>query len=103
MGFLTRLVMAALGLRLASKLVPGLHVEGGWSLIVMFGGFTIGSFGSAPLGAAIVSAAGWLASWLVGSRSCADMVVQHPKSEHCGPPTAAHLLASGMLGMAHER
>ena len=33
MGFLTRLVLAALGLWLASELVPGLHVEGGWTLV----------------------------------------------------------------------
>ena len=33
MGFLTRLVVAALGLWLASELVPGLHVEGGWTLV----------------------------------------------------------------------
>ncbi len=33
MGFLTRLVVAALGLWLASALVPGIEVEGGWTLI----------------------------------------------------------------------
>jgi multiple sugar transport system ATP-binding protein len=33
MGFLTRLVLAALGLWLSSELVPGLHVEGGWTLV----------------------------------------------------------------------
>ena len=33
MGFLTRLVVAALGLWLASALVPGIEVGGGWTLI----------------------------------------------------------------------
>ena len=33
MRFLTRLVVAALGLWLASALVPGIEVEGGWTLI----------------------------------------------------------------------
>ena len=33
MGFLTRLVVAALGLWLASVLVPGIEVGGGWTLI----------------------------------------------------------------------
>ena len=33
MGFLTRLVVAALGLWLASALVPGIEVEGAWTLI----------------------------------------------------------------------
>ncbi len=33
MGFLTRLIVAGLGLWLASELVPGMDVQGGWTLI----------------------------------------------------------------------
>jgi putative membrane protein len=33
MGVITRLIVVALGLWLASELVPGIKVEGGWTLI----------------------------------------------------------------------
>ena len=45
----------------------------------MFDGFTIDGFGSALLGAVIVSVTGWLASWLVGSRGRMKMIVQYQR------------------------
>src|SRR5919112_3025693 len=33
MGLITRLIVVALGLWLASELVPGIEVQGGWTLI----------------------------------------------------------------------
>ena len=126
MGFLTRLVLAALGLWLASELVPGLHVEGGWTLVgaalllgvvnavvrpvlvvltlpftiltlglfllvinagmlglvaAMLDGFAIEGFGPAVLGALIVSATSWLASWFIGRRDRVEVTVQHRQLE----------------------
>ncbi len=126
MGFLTRLVVAALGLWLASELVPGLHVEGGWTLVgaalllglvnavvrpvlvvltlpftiltlglfllvinagmlglvaATFDGFAIEGFGSAVLGAVIVSATSSLASWFIGRRGRVEVMVQHRRFE----------------------
>ena len=126
MGFLTRLVLAALGLWLASELVPGLHVEGGWTLVgaavllgvvnavvrpvlvvltlpftiltlglfllvinagmlglvaAMLDGFAIEGFGPAVLGALIVSATSWLASWFIGRRDRGEVTVQHRQLE----------------------
>jgi len=116
-----RLAVAALGLWLASALVSGLHVDGGWTLVgaalllglvnaivrpvlvvltlpftiltlgffllvinaamlglvaAMFDGFTIEGFGSALLGAVIVSATSWLASWFIGSRGRIDVMAE---------------------------
>lgn len=126
MGFLIRLIIPALGLWLASELVPGIHIEGGWTLIgaalllglvnavvrpvlvlltlpftiltlgffllvinagmlglvaSMFERFTIEGFGSALLGALIVSVTGWLASWFIGPRGRVEVMVQSRRFE----------------------
>ncbi len=120
-----RWAVAALGLWLASALVSGLHVEGGWTLLgaalllglvnavvrpvlvvltlpftiltlgffllvinaamlglvaTMFEGFRIDGFGSALLGAVIVSVTGWLASWFIGPRGRIDVIVERRQS-----------------------
>ena len=121
MGFLTRLIVSALGLWLASELVPGIEVRGGWTLVgaaillglvnavvrpvlvvltlpftilslglfllvinaamlglvaAMFDNFRIAGFGSAILGAIIVSITGWLASWFIGPRGRVEVLVK---------------------------
>ena len=121
MGFLTRLIVSALGLWLASELVSGIEVRGGWTLLgaalllglvnavvrpvlvvltlpftiltlglfllvinaamlglvaAMFDGFRIAGFGSAVLGAIIVSLTGWLASWLIGPRGRIEVIAK---------------------------
>jgi putative membrane protein len=47
----------------------------------MFDGFTIEGFGSAVLGAVIVSATSWLASWFIGRRDRVEVTVQHRRLE----------------------
>jgi uncharacterized membrane protein YvlD (DUF360 family) len=42
----------------------------------MFAGCTIQSFGSAILGALIISIVGWLASWLFGPRGRVEVLVR---------------------------
>jgi putative membrane protein len=42
----------------------------------MFEGFRIDGFGSALLGAVIVSVTGWLASWFIGPRGRIDVIVE---------------------------
>ncbi|HEY8380914.1 MAG TPA: phage holin family protein [Microvirga sp.] len=126
MGFLARLIVVALGLWLASELIPGIHVEGGGTLIgaalllglvnavvrpvlvvltlpftiltlgffllvinagmlglvaAMFESFTIAGFGSALLGALIVSMTGWLASLFIGPRGRVEVMVQQRRYE----------------------
>jgi len=119
-GFTIRLLVAALGLWLASALVPGIKVEGvgtvlgaalllgivnavvrplliiltlpitvlslGLFLLVinaamlglvawMFDAFSIVDFGSAVLGAVVVSVTGWLASYFIGPRGRIEIIV----------------------------
>ena len=119
-GFIIRLLVAALGLWLASQLVPGIAVHGagtvlgaalllgivnavvrpllviltlpitvltlGLFLLVinaamlglvawMFDDFTIAGFGSALLGAMVVSVTGWLASYFIGPRGRIEIIV----------------------------
>jgi putative membrane protein len=119
-GFILRLLVAALGLWLASELVPGIAVHGvgtvlgaalllgivnavvrpllviltlpitvlslGLFLLVinaamlglvawMFDDFTIAGFGSAVLGAMVVSVTGWLASYFIGPRGRVEIIV----------------------------
>ena len=119
-GFIIRLLVAALGLWLASQLVPGIAVHGagtvlgaalllgivnavvrpllviltlpitvltlGLFLLVinaamlglvawMFDDFTIAGFGSALLGAMVVGATGWLASYFIGPRGRIEIIV----------------------------
>lgn len=45
----------------------------------LFQGFTIVSFGSALLGALVISITGWLASWLIGPRGRVEMIVQRSR------------------------
>jgi putative membrane protein len=122
MGFLARLLVAGLGLWLASALVPGIRIEGGWTLVgsalllglvnavvrpvlviltlpftiltlglfllvinaamlglvaTLLDGFRIAGFGSAVLGALILSLTGWLASWFIGPRGRVEVLVHH--------------------------
>ena len=119
-GFIIRLLVVALGLWLASELVPGIALHGvgtvlgaalllgivnavvrpllviltlpitvltlGLFLLVinalmlgvvawMFDGFTIAGFGSALLGALVVSVTGWLASYFIGPRGRIEIIV----------------------------
>jgi putative membrane protein len=119
-GFILRLLVVALGLWLASALVPGIAVRGlgtllgaalllgfvnavvrpllviltlpitvlslGLFLLVinaamlglvawMFDDFTIAGFGSALLGAIVVSLTGWLASYFIGPRGHVEIIV----------------------------
>ncbi len=119
-GFLLRLLVVALGLWLASELVPGITVNGlgtllgaalllgivnavvrplliiltlpitvltlGLFLLVinaamlglvawMFDDFTIAGFGSALLGAMVVSITGWFASYFIGPRGRVEIIV----------------------------
>ena len=119
MGFLTRVIVVAFGLWLAAALVPGIRVEGTWTLLgaavllgivnavvrpvlviltlpftiltlglfllvinaamlglvaAMFRGFVIDGFGSAILGAIVVSLTGWLASWFIGPRGRVEVI-----------------------------
>ena len=119
-GFIIRLLVVALGLWLASELVPGIAVHGvgtvlgaalllgivnavvrpllviltlpitvltlGLFLLIinaamlglvawMFDDFTIASFGSALLGAIVVSVTGWLASYFIGPRGRIEIIV----------------------------
>ncbi|HEX2553431.1 MAG TPA: phage holin family protein [Microvirga sp.] len=124
MGFLTRVVVVGLGLWLASEIVPGIRVEGVWTLLgaaillgivnavvrpvlvvltlpitvltlglfllvinaamlglvaSMFRGFVIDGFGSAVLGAIVVSITGWLASWFIAPHGRVDVIVQRDR------------------------
>ena len=119
-GFIIRLLVVALGLWLASALVPGIAVHGlgtllgaalllgvvnavirpllvvltlpitvltlGLFLLVinaamlglvawMFDAFTIAGFGSALLGAIVISVTGWLASYFIGPRGRVEIIV----------------------------
>jgi len=119
-GFIIRLLVVALGLWLASALVPGIAVQGvgtvlgaalllgivnavvrpllviltlpitvmtlGLFLLIinaamlglvawMFDDFTIAGFGSALLGAIVVSVTGWLASYFIGPRGRIEIIV----------------------------
>ena len=119
-GFVLRLLVVALGLSLASALVPGITVEGfgtllgaalllgivnavirplliiltlpitvltlGLFLLIinaamlglvawMFDDFTIAGFGSALLGAMVISVTGWLASYFIGPRGRIEIIV----------------------------
>ena len=119
-GFILRLLVVALGLWLASALVPGIAVRGlgtllgaalllgfvnavvrpllviltlpitvlslGLFLLVinaallglvawMFDDFTIAGFGSALLGAMVVSLTGWLASYFIGPRGHVEIIM----------------------------
>ena len=119
-GFIVRLLVVALGLWLASALVPGIAVHGvgtvlgaalllgivnavvrpllviltlpitvltlGLFLLIinaamlglvawMFDDFTIAGFGSALLGAIVVSVTGWLASYFIGPRGRIEIIV----------------------------
>ena len=47
----------------------------------MFERFTIEGFGSALIGAVIVSLTSWLASWFIGSRGRVEVMVQHRRFE----------------------
>lgn len=119
-GFVLRLLVVALGLSLASALVPGITVTGlgtllgaalllgivnavirpllviltlpitvltlGLFLLIinaamlglvawMFDNFTIAGFGSAFIGAIVVSLTGWLASYFIGPRGRIEVIV----------------------------
>lgn len=119
-GFLVRLVLSALGLALASWIVPGLRIEGAATLVLaalllgivnaivrpilvlltlpitvvtlglflllingamlmlvaaLLDGFWIAGFGSAVLGAIVVSVTGWVASYYIGPRGRIDVIV----------------------------
>jgi len=68
-GFLLRVLIVALGLWLASELVPGIDVD-----------FQIAGFGSALLGSMVVSITGWLASWLIGPRGRVEVIAARGRS-----------------------
>jgi len=105
-GFLLRLLVVALGLWLASELVPGIAIQGAGTLLGaalllgivnasvrpllvinaamlglvawVFDHFTIAGFWSAVFGAIVVSATGWLASYFIGPRGRIEiMIVRH--------------------------
>lgn len=121
MGFVTRVIVVGLGLWLASELVPGISVQGAWTLAgaaillgvvnavvrpvlviltlpftiltlglfllvinaamlglvaAVFRGFAIDGFGSALLGAIVVSITGWLAAWFIGPRGRVEILAQ---------------------------
>lgn len=120
MGLLIRLAIVALGLWLASAIVPGIRVEGAGALVLaavllglvnalvrplvvlvtlpitiltlglflwvvnaaMLGltawllpSFEVAGFGSALLGALVVGATSWAASWYVGPRGNVEVLV----------------------------
>ncbi len=119
MGFLIRTLVSALGLWLAAAMVPGIAVQGGWTLLgaalllgivnavvrpllivftlpitvltlgffllvinaAMLGlvawlldGFAIAGFGSALLGAIVVSLVGWGAALFIGPRGRVEVI-----------------------------
>ena len=45
----------------------------------LFQGFTIAGFGSALLGALVISITGWLASWFIGPRGRVEVIVQRSR------------------------
>ena len=45
----------------------------------LFQGFTIAGFGSALLGALVISITGWLASWFIGPRGRVEVIVQQSR------------------------
>ncbi|MEO6029514.1 MAG: phage holin family protein [Candidatus Binatia bacterium] len=120
LGFLVRLLIAALGLWLAQALVAGVEIHGAGTLLVaalllgivnafvrpllvlltfpitvvtlglflwvinaamlglvatLLDGFTLHGFGSALLGALVVSITGWIASWYVGSSGRFEVMI----------------------------
>jgi putative membrane protein len=125
-GFILRLLVVALGLWLASVMVPGIAVHGAGTLLGaalllgivnavvrpllviltlpitvltlglfllvinaamlglvawMFDDFTIAGFGSAVLGAIVVSLTGWLASYFIGPRGRVEIIVVRHRSQ----------------------
>jgi putative membrane protein len=124
-GFLLRLAISAFGLWVASKLVPGVQIDDGWTLIwaalllgivnalvrpiallitlpltlltlglfilvvnaamislvaAMLDGFRLGGFGSALLGALVVSITSWLASSFIGPKGRYEVIVMQRRS-----------------------
>ena len=124
-GFLLRLAISAFGLWVASKLVPGVQIDDGWTLIwaalllgivnalvrpiallitlpltlltlglfilvvnaamislvaAMLDGFRLSGFGSALLGALVVSITSWLASSFIGPKGRYEVIVMQRRS-----------------------
>jgi putative membrane protein len=124
-GFLLRLAISAFGLWVASKLVPGVQIDDGWTLIwaalllgivnalvrpiallitlpltlltlglfilvvnaamislvaAMLDGFRLSGFGSALLGAVVVSITSWLASSFIGPKGRYEVIVMQRRS-----------------------
>jgi putative membrane protein len=105
-GFILRVLIVALGLWVATKIVSGISAESGWTLLgaalllgivtlvffllvinagmlglvaLFIDGFHVAGFWSALFGALVVSCVGWIASWLIGPRGRVEVMVESRK------------------------